>query len=384
MKVRPEWFGATVSLERPRALVQVNRSMARLLGVAASPLWRGPDPGQLCAPTEVHVVVSKRCSAGCRSCYVDARPDGPALSLEQGKAVLSNLADLGVFHVALGGGEALELDWLFELATHARRVGLLPNLTTNGLDLTPRTAEQCRDFGQINVSIDGVGEGYRQARGLDGFERARRGLRLLRAVKREVGLNCVVSRSNFDRLGEVLAFAKSEKLSEVELLRLKPAGRALESWQDEALTPDQARSLYPRVRWLALRHRIRVKLDCSFAPLVFWHRPSLAACRFFGVVGCAGGDLLAAVHPDGSLTGCSFGGPVEASAFDPAAVRAALDVGFGWFRAFKAKAPEPCRSCRYLELCNGGCRVVAQASGGDALTPDPGCPYVAGAAPGWA
>ncbi|HEY3449327.1 MAG TPA: radical SAM protein [Myxococcales bacterium] len=378
MRVRPEWFGAAVALERPRAVVQVNRAMARLLGVADSSRWRGPDPGRLSAPTEVHVVVSKRCSAGCRSCYVDARPDGLALSFEQAKAILSGLADLGVFHVALGGGEALDLDYLFDLASFARHIGLLPNLTTNGLDLTARAAERCRVFGQINVSIDGVGEGYRQARGQDGFERARHGLRLLRRVKREVGLNCVLTRSNFDRLGEIVAFAKAERLSEVELLRFKPAGRGLNSWKDESLTVAQARELYPKVRWLALRHRLRVKLDCSFAPMVFWHRPSLAACRFFGVVGCSGGDLLAAVHPDGALTGCSFGGPVEASAFEPASVRKALDGGFGWFRDFKRSAPEPCRSCLYLDLCNGGCRVVAQASGGDAFAPDPGCPTVAG------
>src|SRR5713226_9505082 len=100
--------------------------------------------------------------------------------------ILDELAAMGVFHVALGGGEALELDYLFEVAAHARAVGITPNLTTSGLGLTPRDAERCRVFGQINVSVDGVGEGYRRARGFDGFAHAERGLRLLRAVKEEV------------------------------------------------------------------------------------------------------------------------------------------------------------------------------------------------------
>jgi radical SAM protein with 4Fe4S-binding SPASM domain len=378
VKIRAEWSGATVALERPRAVLQVNRSMARLLGIVDSPRWRGTDPGRPCAPTEVHLVISHRCRAGCRSCYVDARPDGPALSFDQARVLLDRLAALGVFHLALGGGEALELEYLFELAAYARQIGLLPNLTTSGLDLTAAQAERCKVFGQINVSVDGVGDGYRRARGHDGFERAARALRLLRAVKREVGINCVVSGESFDQIGEVVALARSLKLSEVELLRFKPAGRAASLWPQGELTPTQARRLYPRALWLALRHRIQVKLDCSFAPMVFWHRPSLAACRFFGVVGCAGGDLLAAVHPDGALTGCSFGGPTEASAFDDAGVRRALERGFSFFRDFKRTAPEPCASCRYLALCNGGCRVVAQAAG-DPRRPDPGCPYVAAA-----
>ena len=376
MMIRAEWSGATVALERPRAVLQVNRPMARLLGMRDSPRWRGPDPGRLCAPTEVHLVVSRRCRAGCRGCYVDARPDGPALGFDQAKAILERLAALGVFHVALGGGEAMDLDYLFALAEHARRIGLLPNLTTNGLDLTAAQAERCRVFGQINVSVDGVGPAYQRARGHDGFARAERALRLLRSVKREVGVNCVVSRESFERVGEVVAFAKALKLSEVELLRFKPAGRARSSWPKGDLDPCQARRIYPRARWLSLRHRIRIKLDCSFAPMVFWHRPSLAACRFFGVVGCAGGDVLAAVHPDGAVTGCSFGGPAEASAFDEAGVRRAWETGFGFFRDFRHSAPEPCASCRYLPLCNGGCRVVAAAAG-DPRRPDPGCPFVA-------
>ena len=375
MKVRPEWFGGIVALERPRALVFVNRALMRLLGVAHSRAWEGPDPQRLSAPTEVHLVISRQCSAGCKSCYVDATPNGPALSLAQAKLALDRLAKLGVFHVALGGGEALELDHLFEVAAHARALGMVPNLTTAGLNLTPAMAEACRVFGQINVSIDGVGEAYRRARGFNGFKHAERALRLLRGVKREVGINCVVSRSSYDGLGEVVALAKRLRLNEVEFLRFKPAGRGTGTFADEDLTPEQARGIYPLAKRLMLRHRIRIKLDCSFAPMVFWHRPSLAVARFFGVVGCEGGNLLASVMPDGAITGCSFGGPAEGSIFDASQARRAFAEGFSAFRDYRARAPEPCRSCEYLPLCNGGCRVVAKARG-DWWQPDPGCPRV--------
>jgi len=375
MKVRAEWFGGIASLEFPRALVSINRAMMRRLGVAQSERWTGEDPGHLSAPTEVHLVVSRRCGAGCKSCYVDATAQGPALSESQAKRALDALADHGVFHVALGGGEAMDLDYLFELARYARSLGILPNLTTAGLTLTAAQARQCTLFGQINVSVDGVGDAYRQARGFDGFARAQRALELLRAVKKEVGINCVVSRSSFDHLGDVVAFAKRLRLNEVELLRFKPAGRGAATFAEEDLTPQQGRAFYPKARWLTLRHRMRIKLDCSFAPMVFWHRPPLWVARFFGVVGCQGGNLLASVMPDGQLTGCSFGGPAEASIFDRQATQRALDHGFGAFRDYAQKAPEPCRSCTYLSLCNGGCRVVAQARG-DWWQPDPGCPKV--------
>jgi radical SAM protein with 4Fe4S-binding SPASM domain len=375
VKLRPEWFGAIVELERPRALVSINRAFARRLGLRDSNRWVGQDPERLSAPTEVHLVVSRRCSAGCKSCYVAATPRGEALSLDQAKQALDRLAAHGVFHVALGGGEALELDYLFAVAEHARTLGITPNLTTAGLNMTPALAERCRVFGQINVSVDGVGEAYRDARGFDGFARARRALELLRSVKREVGINCVVSRSSYARVEDVVRLGRQLKLNEVELLRFKPAGRGETTFADEDLTPDQARGLFPKVRWLALRHLMRIKLDCSFAPMVFWHRPPLWVARFFGVVGCEGGNLLASVMPDGQLTGCSFGGPNEASIFDAAATARAFDRGFTAFRDYARRAPEPCASCEYLSLCKGGCRVVAKARG-DWWQPDPGCPRV--------
>src|SRR5437868_5314949 len=165
VRARAERFGGIVEVARPRALLHVDREMMRELGQPHSPLWdsAAPDDAPLVAPTEVHVVLSRRCAAGCTGCYVDATPDGAALSLDEARRILDELAAMGVFHVALGGGEALELDYLFEVAAHARAVGITPNLTTSGLGLDAAAAKRCAIFGQINVSIDGIGEADRKS-----------------------------------------------------------------------------------------------------------------------------------------------------------------------------------------------------------------------------
>ena len=365
-RARAERFGGIVEVATPRALLHVDQQLMRELGEPESPLWDLPADGPLSAPTEVHVVLSRRCAAGCRGCYVDATPQGAALSFEEACRILDELAEMGVFHVALGGGEALELDYLFAVAAHAREVGITPNLTTSGLGLDQAAARKCSIFGQINVSVDGVGPAYAQARGFDGFRHAERALRLLRTVKKEVGINCVVSRSSFAHVPEVARLVKRLKLNELELLRFKPVGRGANL--DEQLTPEQARELWPMARRLVFRHRIRVKLDCSFAPMVFWHNPSRAAAAFFGVQGCVGGDVLAAVQPEGAFTGCSFIAKAAADARVPGAMKASWPTGFDEFRGYPQRAPEPCASCEYLQLCRGGCRAVG--------SPDPGCPRV--------
>lgn len=372
LRARPERFGGIVELRSPRALLHVDREMMRELGYAHSPLWELPE-GPLSAPREVHVVLSRKCAAGCKGCYVDATPQGAALTFEEARGILDDLAAMGVFHVALGGGEALELDYLFAVAEHARRVGITPNLTTSGLGLDESAARRCAVFGQINVSVDGVGAAYQEARGFDGFHHAERALRLLRAVKPEVGVNCVVSRSSFERVPEVARLVRKLRLNELELLRFKPVGRGARL--EEELTPQQARELWPMARRLVLRQRIRVKLDCSFAPMVFWHRPSARAAAFFGVQGCVGGDVLAAVQPEGAFTGCSFTSKAAADARLPGAVQRAWPAAFAEFRDYVKQPAEPCASCEYLALCRGGCRAVSHAHGAFSA-PDPGCPRV--------
>ncbi|HET9751362.1 MAG TPA: radical SAM protein, partial [Myxococcales bacterium] len=359
-------FGGIVEIERPRALLHVDRELMRELGHPESPLWQLEGEGPLSAPREVHVVLSRRCAAGCRGCYVDATPSGAALPLDEACRILDELSAMRVFHVALGGGEALELDYLFAVAAHARKVGITPNLTTSGLGLDEATARKCEVFGQINVSVDGVGAAYARARDFDGYRHAERALRLLRAVKPEVGVNCVVSRTSFEHVPEVAKLVRRLRLNELELLRFKPVGRG--AALGEELTPEQCRALYPMARRLVFRQRIRVKLDCSFAPMVFWHRPSAGAAAFFGVQGCVAGDVLAAVQPEGQFTGCSFLSRSAADAREPGAMARAWPRAFSEVRGYPARAPEPCASCEYLSLCRGGCRAVG--------SPDPGCPTV--------
>ena len=82
-----------------------------------------------------------------------------------------------------------------------------------------------RLFGQINVSIDGIGDDYRQVRGFDGFKKADNAVKELRKVTKNIGINVVVTRKNFDKLEELFLYAKRRRLSEIELLRFKPSGR---------------------------------------------------------------------------------------------------------------------------------------------------------------
>jgi len=381
---RLERFGAIVQLTRPRALVFVDRERARSLGLDGGAAWQGPealDAAPLSAPLEAHLQITNRCDAGCAGCYTGASKAAGSgeWGLVEWQRAIDTLADAGIFHVALGGGESTILPWLGELAAHARARGVIPNLTTSGLTGLDRLLPIAERFGQINVSLDGLGDTYAAVRGFDGFARADAALRALRSVKREIGINVVVTRANYGELPAIFAHARRRRLSEVELLRFKPAGRGATIYDRLRCTDAQHRALLPTVLAASRATRMRAKLDCSYTPMIAHHDPGAALLAQLAVYGCTGGDFLVGVKPNGALTACSFAAPPpphgdhRPSALDLPAYWNQPDA-FGAFRSWRAAA-EPCASCAYHALCRGGCRVVS-AHRGDARAPDPECPRV--------
>ena len=379
---RAERFGGIVQLERPAALVFVDRERARALGHDGGASWTGDDrfPGaRLSAPLEAHLQLTNRCDAGCSGCYTAATPAGlpRELDLAGWKTAIDALADRGVFHLALGGGESALLPWLGEVVEHARARGLVPNLTTSGLyddAVLARLVSIARGFGQINVSVDGVGATYAAVRGFDGFDRADRAVAALREVHPDVGINTVLTHASFDDLPALFAYAKRRKLSQVELLRFKPSGRGRRDYDAQRMTDTQAASLLPEVLRLSLRHRIRVRLDCSLVPFIAHQQPSPRLLKWLSIYGCAGGDHLIGAKADGRMTACSFAPPEDAQVAGLGSYWD-RDDAFAAFRSWRG-AEAPCQGCDYLSLCRGGCKVVSLHVTGRLSAPDPECPRV--------
>jgi radical SAM protein with 4Fe4S-binding SPASM domain len=386
---RFEAFGAILQTVVPRALVFVDRDYARSVRglVSTEPaIWSGAEPAVgevvLSAPLEAHLQLTNKCTAGCKGCYTGASAEGAPneWGLVEWKRGIDALADAGVFHVALGGGESAILPWLGELADHARARGIIPNLTTSGLDGLEALLGITDKLGQINVSLDGLHDTYAAVRGFDGFARADAAIRKLRAVKREIGINVVVTRHNFAELDGLFAYAAERRLSEIELLRFKPSGRGARAYAELRCTDEQHRAFLPTILAAAKKHAVRVKVDCSYTPMLAHHQPDRALLAELAVYGCTGGDFLVGAKPGGQLTACSFAAPPPAlddhrPKVDELARYWAQPHAFGAFREWR-NASEPCASCTYHSLCRGGCKVVSAHVTGSLAAPDPECPRV--------
>jgi radical SAM protein with 4Fe4S-binding SPASM domain len=378
MKHRFENFGSIISSDDPPLLVFVDRQYMLEMGFPPSERWQNDNEAVdlLSAPVEVHFACTNSCSLGCSHCYMDSGKESPSvLDTEQFKKTLDTLAQMGVFHVAMGGGEALERNDLFELAAHARKIGIVPNLTTNGTLITSANAEKLSVFGQVNLSLDGVGEIARTFRDKADFEVIDKAFDILQRAGITAGINCVVGRNNLKHLQELFSYAASKEISEIELLRFKPSGRANGLYNKHRLSPDQNRSVYPLFQKLAELYKVKTKIDCSFVPMLVFHRPPAELLEAHCVCGCEAGNFLLGAHSDGRICGCSFLPALDISLNElPDKWNSSNDLR--QYRNWSQMTYEPCRSCDYLRFCKGGCHAVSLGVTGDMNFPDPDCPWV--------
>lgn len=374
--LRKEADGAVVFVPESGDKVHLDAEGAKALAADAAPWGEGEAvPGALSAPTEVHVSLGETCGLRCTACYIGAGPDRAPSALPPA-SFYAELAQMGVFEVALGGGERGFDAALFSAIADARRAGLRVNLTTSGLGLSAAAAACLAGaVGQVNISLDGLGPIYAAVRGFDGSAMGISALHTLRAAGVKTGVNTVLSRALLERpgalhaLGAAIAEAGAE---EWQWLRMKPSGRGRAAWSAVSPPPEALDGLLPRLLAAEAATGLRIRVDCALLPFVVDAlEPAQAAAM--GLRGCPGGQSLLTRSADGGLSPCSF---VASSPADSVAAAWSNDATLLRWRGRAAAPPEPCAACPHQAVCRGGCRAVAEALTGDALAPDPQCPRV--------
>lgn len=375
IRSRYEPFGGIIYDPKIPAQIYVDRAYMRSIGYPESLLWKS-DQHWLSAPCEVHFAITNKCPFTCPHCYTNSSSElSEELSTNEIKKTLSTLSEMKVFQVAFEGGEPFARPDIFDLAEETRRLGMTPNITTNGFYITDSDfALRCRIFGQLNLSLDSVKDIIRDSLSLETVKNAVG--HLMRARIRP-GINTVLSAGNFDQLEELACEISAWGLADMLLLRYKPSGRGGDNFNRLKLTERHLGELYPLLLRLRKKYGIRFRVDCSLFPAFAYHNLNPEELAFWGVEGCDAGNNLISIDPKGVFRACSF-------CFDDAGlISKVADV---WadhnhlikFRDWMGQAPEPCSFCRYLSICKGGCHPIAVFEGKGFYAPDPACPIAAG------
>ena len=170
--------------------------------MAARALWQMRVRGR---PFVLSHGITARCNLSCPFCEYWRQP-GEEMSTPEVLQMLDEAHDFGIGVYNAWTVEPLLRDDLPDILRHAKSLGMVTSLITNGL-LLKRRAGELSDLDLLSVSVDGI-KSYRSLRGID-LADVLDGIRAARQAGHEILMNCVISGKNLGELEDLVHLAQS-------------------------------------------------------------------------------------------------------------------------------------------------------------------------------
>lgn len=342
---RAESFGGLLFSEKPGYVAYLNNTTAKLLKIEKDDNVVLPE-GIFSFPMDAHFALTTRCNLFCKGCYnTTADDDKYDIEVEKAKRILDNLSKMKVFSVSFGGGEPTLYPHLFEVAAYARSRNILPNITTNGVNMTAEMAEKMTIFGNVHLSLHAMKD----------REQIEKAVRLLKKAKvKQLGLNLLLSAETLPNLESIFKWAKSLGFQKVLCLRYKFTEKNREV--TDLSIEMHYREAFDAIFRYGKQYRIKVMVDCSaLQEFIGYGVISKKFLYYFDTNGCQGGNAYIAITVDGKVKPCSFW---NETFFDAETMTQEDWLNNKKIVAFRnTHHSERCRNCEHMKLCNGGCRL---------------------------
>lgn len=362
----------------------------------AEPLWpldlTAPWPGVGSAPRELDLSLTGHCNLRCRYCfYADEMTSRSDLPTEQWLRFLEEAGALGVQRVCLSGGEVFTRRDLWTVIDGVIANRMRYSILTNGTLITETTVEKFAvgkrrlRLDSIQVSLDGsCSEVHDRSRPPASFERALRGLRLLKAHSLPVTVRVTINRHNADDLPSIARLLLEDiGLESFSTNEAEPMGTAC-CWADDTVLTDRQRQ-QAMTTLSRLAEIYPGRISATAGPLARAHmfqeieerlQRGEAGIPGRGTLCSCGGvfDKMAVLH-DGTMVPCTMlptltMGIIGRVSFSEAWQRhPAINVVRARSRVPLSSLPE-CADCEYTGFCTGGCPATVMARTGHILGRD--------------
>ncbi|HQH39721.1 MAG TPA: radical SAM protein [Anaerolineae bacterium] len=317
------------------------------------------------APYKADIALTYRCNNACSHCYNEAdRFTMASLSLADWRRVLDKLAEIGVPHIILTGGEPTLHPDLPAIIRYADGLGLIVGMNTNGRMLAhaptmATLAEAGLNHVQITLETRDAAVHDAMVNAPGAFAQTVRGIENALASGVHTITNSTLTRRNIHDAVSSVDFLYDLGLRTFALNGMIYAGGGLD--EPEAIpAEDMAATLVAvreRAEALDMRFLWYTVTDyCRLSPLEL----GLAPKR------CNAAEYSICVEPNGAVLPCQSyyvaAGNLLTDPWD-SIWNSPLFLSFRNREAdpLAAGLPPLCRDCPDLEMCGGGCRLEREA-----------------------
>ena len=350
------------------------------------------------APRDFDLSLTGRCNLHCDYCfYADEMVGRGDLPAARWLAFLEELKQLAVRNVTLSGGEVFMRRDLWTLIDGVVAARMRYGILSNGTLITEATLDQFaqgarrRRLMSIQISIDGSCAAVHDAsRGAGSFDKAVRGLRLLKDAGFPLTVRVTVNRHNVDDLDNIARFLLDDiGLASFSTNDAIPMGTGCARQDGIVLTPAQ--------RPVAMRTLVRLeseypgRITASAGSLALWRmfremevakatgkQPGRWKMGSLSSCGCMFCKL--AVHHDGMIVPCNMLAAASLGSIGETPIRE-IWRKHPLLKEMRERSRAPmedvpgCKDCEWTPYCNGGCPATEFTRTGDLYRANPDVCY---------
>jgi radical SAM protein with 4Fe4S-binding SPASM domain len=333
------------------------------------------------APYKADLAITYECNNDCPHCYNEAdRLTLNSMEVEEWKRVVDRLAQVGVPHLILTGGEATLYPDLPELVAHADARGPIVGLNSNGRRFAHRLyASEMAAAGLNHLQVT---LGSHEADVHDRMMNARCFKQTIRGIRHAIDAgihtitNTTLMQMNKDRIEDTISFLHDLGIRTFAVNGMIYSGGGFDTGQ--AIPEEEMPASLIRIRDKALELNMRF----------LWYTPT-QYCRLspveleIGAKRCNAGEYSICVEPNGDVLPCQSYYVAAGNILRDPWERIWTSDLFVSFRDRELDPqghglPEKCWECPDLPLCGGGCRIEREAADGVRVADGGGCAGCAG------
>jgi SynChlorMet cassette radical SAM/SPASM protein ScmE len=344
-------------------------------------------------PKSLDLSLTGRCNLRCRYCfYADEMAALNDMPSERWHALFIELGELGVHNVCLSGGEVFTRPDLFELIDSVITNKMRYSILTNGTLIIEDTLEEFAKgkrrlrLDSIQVSIDGSCAAiHDKSRPPKSFDRALRGLKLLKQAEFPVTVRVTVNRANVDDLTNIARLLLEDVgLGSFSTNEADQMGSARCYGNSTVLTCSERKQAMETLARLNEQYRGRISATAgplaastNFAQIEEAIVQGKTGMPGRGTLCSCGGvfNKLAILH-DGTIVPCNMlpklvmGVYGHQSLVEVWRTSPAINV-VRYRRQIPMQSLSSCRDCSYAGFCTGGCPASAMSMSGRLNARDP-------------
>lgn len=320
---------------------------------------------KLSAPISVQLEITGDCNNNCIYCYNHWREQGvksPApFSSKELDYICDQIISCKVFKVTLTGGEPL-LFWK-NILTVIKRLSsekIDVTLNSNLAMLTPEIAAELKRSGLKSILVtilsdDEAVHDFLSCR-TGAWRKTIKGIKVAIAQRLNIGVNMVLLKQNHKSLYKTAEFVKSLGVCFFSATKASPALNS-RNFDDFRLGIKELRESLEVLE--VVKERLGMNVDvlecyplCLLSDLnKFWH---------YGRRSCTAGITTCTIGFNGNVRPCSHSDMLYGSIFK----EKLTDIFHKMSDWVEGKyIPDSCKSCAYLKMCSGGCRMEAKYRG---------------------